>query len=226
MEEEDLDTLKIMNPSDRGKIMTAVQLLREFASEEEIPPIIIPTYSSSAGPTDLLEDVQDHLNHILEPPPNFTRTGNGKVVRDSGVFLKFEEEDSNYHSRRKSQEQEDPEIEEIILSPINLPLTSMTLNPSDSHLMLSSRMSKCVKGTDPSSKGYPSIEEHYDRERFLHAKSVFESPESNPSMKSPLTQTQRSSSSENSKNQFIYCEKSSDSGISLGANSPPPNRYE
>jgi len=217
LEEEDLDRLEIHNPTARRKILTAVELLREYAAGDEIPPIIIPTYSS-ASQMDLLDDVQDHLNHILDPPASFSRgsqSAQAKIVRDSGVFLKCEES-------------EDPEAEEIILSPSNLPMTSMTLNSSDAQILAAANAGRGgVKGSQSEvyqdiPKGYPSLEEHYGevRQRFLHAKSLFETAENG----------QKSGGNphgESNKNQFLYCEKSSDSGISLGANSPPPNtRYE
>jgi hypothetical protein len=161
---------------------------------------------------DLLSDVQDHLNQILEPPPNF----HGGVVRDSGVFLKCDEdeifEQQQQQQRRMSgTASEDPEI---ILSPANL----MNLNPGDSQIIVK------PESGGGGRRGYSSIEEHYGevRQRFLNAKSLFEASESSSS----APHKSGTGNGNESKAQFLYCEKSSDSGISLGANSPPPNRYE
>ena len=104
LEEEDLDRLAIMNPADRGKLLTAVELLREFDTEEEIPPIIIPTYSavenSPFGQDEESNNVKNEYadinysahNNIITPPPNFTKNC-GKMVRDSGVFVKCDDDD-------------------------------------------------------------------------------------------------------------------------------------
>jgi len=236
LEEEDLDRLEILEPSDRGKIMTAVELLRDYDASEEIPPIIIPAYSypNPANNAHILEEeVEDPLNQILDPPPNFTRGNNGTVVRDSGVFLKCDD-----------KEEEDPEVDEIILSPANLPIMT-SLNPSDKFLLTNRlhRNTKHLTGQSPDPPNhlpdkdsnmaqFSSLEEHYGevRQRFLHAKSLFEctttSGSGNGGQQSPGKSVGKTHSSSDYKNQFHYCEKSSDSGISLGANSPPPNTFE
>ncbi|CAG7822827.1 unnamed protein product [Allacma fusca] len=120
LEEEDLDRLAIVDGADRAKILTAAELLREYDTEEEIP-ILTPPAPAPEPPT-------------APPPPAFSN-----YPRDSGIFVKFEEELENHFSGNLENIQNsaappvprpgtyctnincrEKENQEIILSPANL----------------------------------------------------------------------------------------------------------
>lgn len=246
MEEEDLDQLAIINPADRGKILTAVELLREFDAEQEIPPIIIPTYSSSStnsvncGTTN---NEDEYNNSIITPPPNFTRsavddiiTGPSinspkckKIVRDSGVFVKCDDDDGKEQDvdcdEEEVNEKAQKEVDEIILSPANLPLNNESSSKTSQKNSLESKIPQKINSNK-------NLKVSSVRQRFLNAKSLFEPTDSQqddlskrasaPSANGGLNSQNRLFQDGGDKNtRLLCCEKSSDSGISVGANSPP-----
>ena len=277
LEEEDLDRLAILNEADRAKILTAVEFLRDYDTEEEIP---IPMISPPTPPS-------------LPPPSSSATSSSGEAStsdnsrtfpRDSGIFVKCDEDgdgdvengpdglpssmffeqsgqnhgksseaslsssdalgERNFSLRQKNVDElnleRNPMVmketnlrnvtdsaastgggdEELILSPLNL-----------QKMQLGAPSSPYTRTTPQTADGGNETRQHGKaqadlfgdvKQRFLNAKSMFEmaSTTSTSSNNGNSVSTNVRDSSNGKNNRFSH-EKSSDSGISCSANSPP-----